>query len=169
MNKSGNVIAHKALIDGVETEDNVSCQLPSVEFGTSEHKGAGIMGTIDLPSTGQVNSMTFSMSQKAITRSNINLAKPGLRNIELRFVKDVVTSDGQNIPEGTKIFITGALKKFDPGKVEMQSTMDGSAEFEVVRYRIVIEGLEVLLIDKLNYIYKVNGIDYMEKIRAALG
>ncbi|MFO7153939.1 MAG: phage major tail tube protein [Caldicoprobacter oshimai] len=166
---SGNVIAHKLLVDGVEIDDNVSCQLPSIEVQTGEVKGAGILGSIDMPVTGQIGSMTFTINMRSINKNAANLAKPGIQNIELRFARDVVTSDGQVIPEGTKIFITGINKKYDPGKVEPPTTMDGSIDFEVIRYRQVINGVETLLIDKRNYIYKINGVDYMQKVRQALG
>jgi P2 family phage contractile tail tube protein len=165
---SGSVIAHKFFADGVEIDDQVSCQLPSIEKPTTEIKGAGILGSIDMPITGQLNSMTFTVNSRSINKNASNLAKPGLQNLELRFVRDVMQNDGSMVPEGTKIFITGINKKFDPGKVEASSTMDGSIEFEVLRYRQVINGQETLLIDKVNSIYKINGIDYMEKVRAAL-
>lgn len=166
--KSGTVIASKLLVDGKDIDDNVSCQLPSLETQTTELKGAGIMGSIDMPSTGQFSGLTFTVNLRSINKNSGELLKPGIRNIELRFARDVITSEGTAIKEGTKIFITGINKKFDPGKVEEPTTMDGSAEFEVIRYRIVVDGYETLLIDKLNYIYKVNGVDYMESVRAAL-
>lgn len=165
---SGSVIAHKLLSGGAEVADEVSCQLPSIEKPTQEIKGAGILGPIDMPITGQVNSMVFSISARSINSGAAELAKPGVQQLELRFIRDVMLGDGNMIQEGTKIFISGVNKKYDPGKVEDSTTMDGSIEFEVLRYRQVIEGKEVLLIDKLNSIYKINGIDYMEKIRAAL-
>lgn len=165
---SGSVIAHKLFSDGKEVDDQVSCQLPSIEKQTSEIKGAGILGSIDMPITGQINSMTFTVNSRSINKNTSSLAKPGLQNIELRFVKDVMQSNGQMVPEGTKVFITGINKKYDPGKIEQAATMDGSIEFEVLRYRQIIDGSETLLIDKINSIYKINGIDYMEKIRAAL-
>lgn len=165
---SGAVVAHKLLSDGVDIEDNVSCQLPSIEIATSELKGAGLLGSIDMPMTGQVNSMTFSISQRSINKKGAALAKPGVQNIELRFVRDVVNASGQTVPEGTKIFISGINKKYDPGKVETGASMEGSIDYEVLRYRQVINGIETLLIDKRNSIYKVNGIDYMAKYRAAL-
>lgn len=165
---SGSIIAHRFFDDDKEVGDNVSCQLPSVEHGTTAVKGAGVLGTFDMPSTGQLNAMVFSASQRSINKGAINLSRPGIHKIELRFVKDAMTGDGQEVPEGTKIFVTGIFKKFDPGKVEEASTMDGSIDFEVLRYRIVINGEEVLLIDKINYIYKVNGVDYMDKVKAAL-
>ncbi|WP_422447802.1 phage major tail tube protein [Thermoanaerobacterium sp. DL9XJH110] len=167
---SGNVIAHKLLADGVEIDDNVSCQLPSIEIQTGEIKGAGIMGSIDMPVPGQIGSMTFTINMRSINKNASNLAKPGTQNLELRFVRDTLTANGQIVPEGAKIFITGINKKYDPGKVESPATtMDGSIDFEVLRYRQVINGVETLLIDKRNYIYKINGVDYMKNIRAALG
>lgn len=166
---SGSVIAHKLLTDGVEVDDNVSCQLPSIEVQTGEVKGAGIMGSIDMPVTGQIGSMTFSISLRAINKKSVALVKPGVQNIELRFSKDVLNASGQKVPEGTKIFISGMNKKYDPGKVETPTNMDGSIDFEVIRYRQVIDGVETLLIDKRNYVYKVNGVDYMQQIRSILG
>ena len=166
---SGNVLAHKLLDDNVEIDDNVSCQLPSIETQTGEVKGAGILGTIDLPATGQIGSMTFTINMRSTNKNASNLARPGVHNLELRFVKDVITSSGSMIPAGAKIFIAGINKKYDPGKVETPTTMDGSVDFEVLRYRQVIDGEETLLIDKRNYIYKVNGVDYMKDIRSILG
>lgn len=166
---SGNVVAHKLLRDGVEIDDNVSCQLPSIEIQTGEIKGAGLLGPIDMPVTGQVGSMTFSISMRSVNKNAADLARPGIQNLELRFARDVLNANGQSIPEGTKIFVTGINKKYDPGKVESGATMDGSIDFEVIRYRQVVNGVETLLIDKRNFIYKVNGVDYMQSIKAALG
>jgi len=165
---SGSVIAQKLIADGVEIGDNVSCQCPSIEKATTEMKGAGIMGTIDMPMTGQFNSMVFSISTRSINKNSTELIKPGPQRLEVRFLRDVMLPDGSMIPQGTKIFITGINKKYDPGKVENSATMDGSIEYEVLRYRQVIDGRETLLIDKLANVFKVNGKDYMSEIRAAL-
>lgn len=165
---SGSIVAHRFFDNEIEIEDNVSCQLPSIENGTTEVKGAGILGALDMPSSAQLNAMVFTASMRSINTSSINVIKPGVHNIELRFVKDVKTDAGEMIPQGTKIFVTGVFKKYDPGKVEVNGTMDGSVEYEVLRYRIVIDGVEEVLIDKVNFIYKIKGIDYMEKIRATL-
>lgn len=166
---SGSVIAHKLLVDNEIIDDNVSCELPSIEFGTSEVKGAGILGTVDMPSPTQINAMSFTINSRSVNKKTAALAKTGKQNLELRFARDVTQSNGTVIPASTKIFITGVIKKYEPGKVEQGATMDGSLEFEVLRYRQVIDGEEVLLIDKFNYQYVVNGVDYMRAIRAILG
>ena len=117
---------------------------------------------------GQINSMVFTINMRSVNKNSSKLAKPGLHNLELRFARDVQQANGQMVPEGTKIYITGINKRYDPGKVEPPTTMDGSCEFEVLRYRQVIASEETLLIDKRNYIYKVNGVDYTSQIRALL-
>jgi hypothetical protein len=121
-----------------------------------------------MPQTGQINSMTFSISSRGVNAKATKLAREGKQSLEIRFVRDVTQGDGSIIKEGSKIFITGFNKKYEPGKIEQGSLMEGTIEFEVVRYRQVIDGVETLLIDKLNYIYKINGVDYMEKVRASL-
>jgi len=165
---SGAVIAQKLLADGVEIDDNVSCELPSIESETGEIKGAGILGPISLPVTGQIGSLTFKVNVRAINKNVASLAKPGKQNLELRFVRDVIAANGNMVPVGAKIFLTAVSKKHDSGKVENNSTMDGSVEFEVIRYRQVIDGVETLLIDKQNSIYKINGVDYMQQVTALL-
>ncbi len=163
------VTAHKVLMDNNEIGDNVSCTLPDIEHATSELKGAGIAGTIDVPLMGMFNSMTFSMDFRGLNRNSAAALKPGITNLELRFLKDTIASNGNYIAEGTKVFVSGYNKKVAPGKVETGASMDSSAEYEVTRYRIICDGVEVLLIDKLAGVYKVNGIDYMQKAREVLG
>ena len=165
---SGSIVAHRFFDNQVEIEDNVSCQLPAIENGTTEAKGAGILGTLDMPSSAQLNAMVFTASMRSINSSSMEIIRPGVHDIELRFVKDVKTDEGKMIPQGTKVFIKGIFKKFDPGKVEENGTMDGSVEYEVLRYEIVINGEKELLIDKVNFIYKVKGVDYMQEVRTAL-
>lgn len=165
---SGATIAHKFLSDEVEMADNVSCQLPSLDIATADIKGAGILGTINMPTTGQLDSMTLKIDFRSTNKNMVKLARSGTQNLELRFAKSTTTSTGSAVPEGTKIFATGIMKKFDPGKIENNATQDGSVEYELLRYRQVIDGYEVLLIDKQNYIYKVNGKDYMAEIRSLL-
>ncbi len=107
---SGNVIASKLLDNGTEVDDNVSCLLPSVEVPTAEVKGAGILGSIDWPVFGQVNAMAFTINMRSINKKSANLAKPGTHDLELRFARDTMTSGGQVVPEGAKIFIVASLR-----------------------------------------------------------
>lgn len=150
-------------------DDSADLQLPAVEKMTDTINGAGIMGEIDMPTYGQLGSMTFSVNNRADNPQYAMLSRPGQIKAEVAWVTDVFDSSQVRVGlQANKVFMTMINKKYDPGKIEVNSGADGSSEYEVVYYRKIVDGKEVLLIDKLNYKYVVNGIDYMEAMRAAL-
>lgn len=60
-------------------------------------------------------------------------------------------------------------KKLAPGKVAVVSTADANGEYAVTYYAIYKNGIKKVEIDQLNFVYYVDGIDYLANIRAALG
>lgn len=149
--------------------ETTDLQLPSLEMMTETIKGAGILGEIDWPSLAQIGSMTFSANFRVTGSDSLAIAAPELQEFEVRWVIDKF--DTNNIKVGVeahKAFIKCVPKKHDSGKLETGSGMDGSNEYEAFYFRRIIDGVEVLLIDKFNYIYKVNGTDYASQIKAAL-
>lgn len=150
-------------------DDSSDLKLPSIEKMTDTIKGAGIMGEIDLPVFGQLGSMVFTVSNRADNSQYAMLSRPGQIKFEVGWVTDIF--DSSNVAVGlqaNKVFMTAINKKYEAGKIEVGAGADGSSEFEVIYYRKIVNGIEVLLIDKLNYKYVVNGIDYMDSLRAAL-
>ncbi|MFD5019990.1 phage major tail tube protein [Paenibacillus sp. NPDC058367] len=150
-------------------DDSSDLQLPSIEKLTDTLKGAGIMGEIDFPSFGQIGSMTFTINNKADNPQYAMLSRPGLIKFEVVSVVDVFDVNNSKIGiRQEKVFMSGLSKKYDMGKREANAGADGSSEFEITYLRKVVDGKEVLLIDKLYSKYVINGIDYMSEIRTAL-
>lgn len=150
-------------------DDSSDLQLPSIEKMTDTLKGSGIMGEIDLPTFGQVGSMTLTINNRADSAQYAMLSRPGEIKFEVIWAVDVF--DSSNVKVGIqqhKAFMSGVNKKYDPGKVEIGAGSDGSSEFEIYYFRKIVDGKEVLLVDKLNYKYVVNGVDYHAELRAAL-
>lgn len=149
--------------------DTTNLQLPSIEHLTDTIKGAGIMGEIDWPSYCQVGSMTFTPGFRIDGVDAAALSAPIAQEFEVRWVTDKF--DSANISIGTdahKVIMKTIPKKYDPGKIEPGATMDGSSDFEVVYYKKILNGDALIEIDKLNNVYKVNGVDYAASIRDAL-
>lgn len=150
-------------------DDSSDLQLPSIEKLTDTIKGSGIMGEIDLPSYGQIGPMTLTINNRADNAQYAMLSRPGEIKFEIVWAVDVFDSNSIRIGvQQHKVFITGVSKKYDMGKIDVNSGADGSSEFEVYYLRKIVDGKEVLLIDKFNYKYVVNGIDYMSELRTAL-
>lgn len=150
-------------------DDAADVQLPSIEKTTDSIKGAGIMGEIDFPSYGQIGNMSLTINNRADNPKYAVLSRPGAIKIEIVWLNDVFDANSIKIGiQQNKVFITCLNKKYDPGKIEVGAAMEGSSEYEVIQYRKVVDGKEVLLVDKLNFKYVINGKDYMDEIRAAL-
>lgn len=174
MPKIGNKVINYSVYGKIEgrltiLSDTSNCQLPSIESLSDTVKGAGIMGEIDFPSFCQIGSMVFTPGFRIDGEHAAALMAPGMQEFEVRWVVDRL--DSANIQMGVdahKAIIKGMPKKYDPGRVEAGATQDGSNDFEVVYYKKIVNGKAILEIDKLNNVFKVNGVDYAASIRAAL-
>lgn len=150
-------------------DDTTSVQLPSFEMLSDTMKGAGILGEIDWPSYLGIGAATFAVSMRIDGKQAAFLSSPGVKRFETRWVTDKFDASNAKIGvKSHKVVIVGVPKKYDPGKIETNGTQDGSNEYEVLYYKKVEDGLEIIEIDKLNYIYRVNGVDYAAEIRSLL-
>lgn len=150
-------------------DDSSDLQLPSIEKLTDTIKGSGIMGEIDMPTYGQIGSMTLTINNRADNAQYATLSRPGEIKFEVIWVTDVFDSNNARIGlQQNKVFMSGVSKKYDMGKVDVNASADGSSDFEIYYIRKVVDGKEVLLLDKFNYKYVVNGVDFYEQLRTAL-
>ena len=150
-------------------DDSSDLQLPSIEKLTDTLKGSGVMGENDLPSYGQIGPMTLAINNRADNAQYAMLSRPGEIKFEIVWAVDVFDSNAIRIGvQQHKVFLTGVSKKYDMGKIDVNAGADGSSEFEVYYLRKIVDGKEVLLIDKFNFKYVVNGTDYMSELRTAL-
>lgn len=149
--------------------DTSSLQLPSIEILTDTLKGAGILGEVDMPTPGQIGPMPFTMSIRAANEDMGYLMRPGVIDLEVRWVADRFNpGTGENEQIANKAFLKVLLKKADEGKVEENAAADGSFEYETIAYQRIMNGKEILHIHKFNGTYVVNGVDYGKSIQAAL-
>ena len=55
------------------------------------------------------------------------------------------------------------------GKMETGKQMETATEFEVYYLKLVVDGKDKIEIDKLNYIFVVDGVDYLKDVNSQLG
>lgn len=150
-------------------DDTANVTLPSIEKMTDTQSGSGIMGEIDMPTFAQIGSLVFTISNRADTPQYSMLSRPGEIKFELVWVIDLFDTAGAKIGiQQHKMFMSGVNKTYSMGNVEVNAGADGSSEFEIYYLRKIIDGKEVLLIDKYNFKYVVHGVDYTSNILTAL-
>ena len=156
--------------DAVEFLGMSEATLPEVENVAEEMSGSGIGGKLESIVLGHVEAMTLTLNFRTVTAAAIKLAEPRLHRLDLRAAQqEQNTRTGIIETRSVKHILRVKPKKFSPGKLAAASAADASGEYAVYYYAINIDGVKKIEIDPLNFIYIINGIDYMKDIRKALG
>lgn len=144
--------------------------LPEITQISEEVKGAGIAGTFDGTFVGHLEAMSLTLNFRSVTTDAIKLAEPRKHQLDLRAAQQSWdNSTGRYVQQAVKHVLVVSPKKFAPGKLAPASSAEASGEYPVTYYATYIDGKKVLEIDILNFIYYVNGVDYLEDVRKALG
>lgn len=145
-------------------------ELPSLEAMTETVSGAGIAGEYDSPVIGHYQSMTLTINWRTPTGKLLSLAAPKVHQLDLRGaiqVNDAANGQYRAVP--LRVTANCTPKTTETGSLQVGSPTDSSNEFEVTYLKIWYDGREYIEIDKLNFICKIDGVDYLAAVRLALG
>ncbi|MDT8901834.1 phage major tail tube protein [Anaeroselena agilis] len=158
---------YKAGTDLIGTAD---VELPKVQYITEALKGAGILGEIETPTIGQTKSLRTKINFRTITAGQFSLMDCVGHDMEFRSaVQKYDNSSGARGIDSARYVIRGFPTEGDFGKLEQGGANSNSIELECVYFKVVINDTTVLEIDKLNYVFSVNGTDILADVKTALG
>ncbi len=144
--------------------------LPKIKNKTSTLSGAGIGGEIEMPTTGQTESMELEINWRTINSDISVLSAMKAHDLELRGANEQYDAGtGEISTQAVKINVRGLPKETALGSLKPADHTDSKTTLELVYIKISIDGVKKVEIDKLNYIHYINGTDYMESVRKALG
>lgn len=162
-------IDHK-LLDGVdEVRAAKQATLPDVQTGTTTINVSGMLGPLDVPNTNQIDAMTYSFQYDGSAPDATVLHRPGMHQHELRVAEDMFDTVAQaNKLVAVKYRMAGMLTGVTGGDIEKGGQKTSTATYQCTRFEKYVDGAQVLLVDKINCIYRVNGTDYAADVRAIL-
>ena len=161
----GPVVADTVYADKQLVAKDVSFTLPGLEFMTADVQA---MGTMTVPLIGLLENMELSITKIGIDNGLRRMNRFEKQNFEFRWVQNVVKSDGSESVEGCKAFVRTMPGAFPETGVEIGSAPEGEVTYNVTRMQIYANGEEVVLVDRLSQILRINGKDYMTKINNLL-
>lgn len=161
----GPILADTVYIDGVLVAKDVSITLPAVTLVTADFKA---MGTYTAPLTGQIEAMEASITKIGVDYGLRNMVAFQSKTVEIRWAQDVKYADGSSKTEGCKAFLRCVPKQIPGLSVEPGSLSENEITLAVSRYQLFVAGTEYWLIDQLNTIMRVNGVDYVKTLRSVL-
>lgn len=145
-------------------------QLPSFEPLSETVSGAGILGEYETSTPGQFSSLKTTINWRMVTSNLIEFLKPVPIQLECRMAnKELDSGSGTQKYSAVRISMLGRPGKNDLGTAKKMGTYDASTEIEILYILIEIDGKVLVELDKPNYKYVVDGVDYMAEVKAALG
>ena len=163
-------INFKVYLNGVDLLGVAEGTIPALEAMTSEVRGAGVAGVVESPVLGHFNSTNFSLTWRTVTDDFMKLFDHITNDIELfSALQQYDAGLGVYKVVPLQVSIRAITKTSTPGNLTVGDNMDTQTEFEVVRMKIYLDGKERVVMDKYNYIYKVDGVDRLSEVRTALG
>ena len=145
-------------------------ELPDLEFQTADVSGAGIAGSFEAPVQGHTQSLELKIKWRTLTTRPLELMRHGAISLQARAaVQNYDTTGGDVAIRPLKIDMKGRTKGATLGSLKPAEQMENETTLELSYIKITYNNKTTVEIDKMNYIYKVNGWDYLKDVRSALG
>ncbi len=140
--------------------------LPDLESMTETISGAGVLGEIDVPTVGQFAAIEMEIPFRNLDTDMFELATPNqVVDLTLRASKQVLSTLGLDF-EGIRVVVRGLFKGFTGGSMKQGSPTNSSVKLEILYYMLELNGKSAVELDKINTVYKVNGVDMLAKSRS---
>lgn len=144
--------------------------LPTLEPLSNTVAGGGIMGELDIPLIGMFKSIEQEVEFNSLYSDVKRYLKIG-RSADLTFraatnIVNKETSEAEFV--SMRIVERGIAKKAEFGKLKRGETMGTKATLELTYFAVYVNDEEVLVLDKLNEIYRVDGEDQLATVKAML-
>lgn len=143
--------------------------LPEISPKMVDHKALGMVGEIELPAG--LQKMSAKIKWNAIYPDVMKLAHNVFEAVQLEVRCNIETYEGgtRTNQQPAVIFLTGTWKKSGGLSFKPQDNVEIENELNVSAYKMIVNGEEIIEVDVMSNIWRVNGIDQLSKYRQSLG
>ena len=142
--------------------------LPVLSRNMVEHRAGGMLGPVSLDLGLEAMKVEITLSEQA----RAVLASWGLEDasgLGVRFMGAAESEDGDSSVDAIEVTVRGRWKMIDTGTIKPGETAKTKVEMPITYFKYTVNGTDLIEIDLMNNIEKVNGVDRMAAIRAAIG
>ena len=162
---NGNLYLEGTSFLGSVEEINV----PEVKFKKTEHKAAGMFGSYEFSSG--VDKLEGSIKWNQVDPEAMKLIADPTKvyNIMARCSQEVYDSQGLQDEEPVVYYMAVQFSNVPGANIKQHDNVELSSTFSCTYIKLEVAGVELYEYDALANIYKVAGVDKLEKYRANLG
>lgn len=143
--------------------------VPDVQPKMVDHKGLGMVGELELPAG--IQKMSAKIKWNAIYPDVMKKTHDVFTSLRL-MVRGSVESYENGSRTGQMpavVYMTAIPKKAGGLVFKSQDNVEREDEFNVTAYKLEIDGEEIIDIDIMANVWRVNGVDQLAGFRANLG
>lgn len=138
--------------------------LPDIEMMSESVIVPG--GEVDSPTIGQFASGQVEIPFQSLTQDTFDLLNPLKSvNITLRASQQEMDGNGDVVFTGIRAVFRGRPKTLTAGSIKKGSGTGTSIAIEWTYYLLEINSKKVVEIDKLNSVFKINGVDILARTK----
>jgi P2 family phage contractile tail tube protein len=147
-----------------------SVTLPKLTRKLEKYRGGGMPGSvsIDLGLDDDALSLEWTLGGLPDVALWAQYASPGADSVPLRFTGSFQREDTGAI-SAVEVVMRGRHKEYDGGENKQGESGTTKISTECSYYQLTIDGKEVIEIDVVNMVMKVDGVDRLAEHRRAIG
>lgn len=143
--------------------------LPGIKAKMSEHKALGLIAANEYFSGFEKleAKIKWNSFYEDALKASANFVATS--KLQVRASLEVYESAGRTAQKAVVAFITGQFKSFPEAGFKQNDNVEASSDLAVTHYRLEIDGVEIVEIDTIASIYRVDGVDLLAEYRDNLG
>lgn len=147
-----------------------SVTLPKLTRKLEKYRGGGMPGavSVDLGLDDDALSLEWTLGGLPDIELWAQYASPGADSVPLRFTGSYQRDDTGAI-SAVEVVMRGRHKEYDGGENKQGESGTTKMATECAYYQLTIDGKEVIEIDVINMVLKVDGVDRMAEHRKVIG
>ena len=165
VNICGPIVANSVYADNTLVARDVAANLPEVVPTTVD---VNAMGTWSLPNWLLLEDMQASITKIGYDQGLGALLRPGPIALEMRMVQSVTDANGNTKNVSVKAFMKGICAGVPGFDASVGSASENETNLSITRYQLVVDGTEILLVDRLALILRIMGTDYAKDLMSML-
>jgi uncharacterized protein len=142
---------------------------PDIKFKNSEHKALGMVGVAEF--TSGIEKMEMKIKWNSFYEDVLSKIANPFQTVKLQIRANVETYDstGKTSQEPLIIYLTGAVSNFPGGNFKQHDNVELESNFKIYYYKQTLAGNDILEVDVLSNIFKVEGEDMLAEYRTNIG
>lgn len=163
--KNGAIQANATYVDGELVARDTTITNPEIAAMTTDIEA---MGTMTFPTWGRIEDMEGSITKIGQDINFGKLIEPGVKNIEHRWAQTQVDANGNYKDIGCKAFWKCIPKTIPSVEVSMGDPSESEITYAIMRFRLVVDGKEMVLADRFTGDLKINGKNFSSGVKSLL-